>query len=311
MKGIVVKSTGSHYEVFTENRERITCRLRGNFRLKGIKNTNPIVVGDHVTIQYEGEEVGWITALEPRTNYIIRKSTNLSKINHIIAANIDLAFLTVTLKEPRTSLGFIDRFLVAAEAYRIPVCLVFNKMDIYTPEELNIVESWVSIYQNIGYQCLKISVEKRYNLDALKMEMKDKVSLFSGHSGVGKSAILNAIEPHLNLRIGKISDYHKKGLHTTTFAEMFSLSFGGFIIDSPGIKEFGLLEYTKEEVSHYFLEMQPFIGKCKFHNCTHIHEPGCAVKKAVQEDVIAQSRYENYLAILTGDDMALEHWELR
>lgn len=311
MQGLVIKSTGYNYHVLTENNICFTCCLRGNFRIRKIKTTNPIVVGDFVIFEETDTNFGVITEILPRKNYIIRKSVNLSKVTHIIAANIDMAFLVVTLKEPRTSLGFIDRFLIAAEAYRIPVCLVFNKMDIYNNEELDTVENWINIYQNIGYRCLKISALKLENLESLKSEMKHKTALFSGHSGVGKSAIINAIEPALHLKIGSISDYHQKGQHTTTFAEMYPLGFGGFIIDSPGIKEFGLLEYDKEEISHYFLEMRALMSECKFNNCTHTHEPGCAVKKALQEGKIAQSRYDNYQAIIHNDDMNIEHWQLR
>jgi len=310
MRGIITKSTGLWYEVYTASGEIIPCRLRGKFRIDGNKNTNPAVVGDHVEFDLEKDHTGYIVTIEKRKNYIDRKSTKLSKINHLIAANIDQAFLVVTLKEPRTSLGFIDRFLVACEGFRIPVCLVFNKMDIYSLKEICKIDELVQLYTSIGYHVIKSSVVKNEGIDLIKQMMKEKVSLFSGHSGVGKSAILNAIDTTLNLKVGEISQFHNKGKHTTTFAQMFSLSEGGFIIDTPGIKEFGLIQYSKEEIRDYFPEIRAFNNQCRFNNCCHINEPNCAVKKAVEEGKIPSSRYLNYIAILEADDMKLADWQL-
>ena len=290
--------------------DRIECRLRGQFRIHGIKNTNPVVVGDRVEYNVEKDGTGTITNIDPRKNYIERKSTNLSKIRHLIAANIDLAFLVVTLREPRTSLGFIDRFLVAAEGFRIPVCLVFNKMDLYNEAELAVVDELSELYGHIGYQTLRSSVVTDMGIDTIREMVGGKVCLFSGHSGTGKSAIISAIDPNLNLRIGDISKVHNKGKHTTTFAEMFPLA-DGFMVDTPGIKEFGLIQYSKEEVRDYFPELRAFNNRCKFDDCSHTHEPGCLVQEAVENGEIALSRYLNYLAILEADDMKLADWELR
>ena len=289
---------------------RLDCRLRGQFRIHGIKNTNPVVVGDRVEYDIEKDGTGIIINIEPRRNYIERKSTNLSKIRHLIAANIDLAFLVVTLREPRTSLGFIDRFLVAAEGFRIPVCLVFNKMDLYNEAELAVVDELSELYGHIGYQTLRSSVVTGMGVDTMREMVGGKVCLFSGHSGTGKSAIISAIDPKLNLRTGDISKIHNKGKHTTTFAEMFPLA-DGFMVDTPGIKEFGLIQYSKEEVRDYFPELRAFNNRCKFDDCSHTHEPGCLVQEAVENGDIAMSRYLNYLAILEADDMKLADWELR
>ena len=290
--------------------ERLECRLRGQFRIHGIKNTNPVVVGDRVDYGTEKDGTGIITHIETRKNYIERKSTNLSKIRHLIAANIDLAFLLVTQREPRTSLGFIDRFLVAAEGFRIPVCLVFNKMDLYSEAELSVVEELSALYSHIGYGVLRTSVVSGMGIDKLREMIHGKVCLFSGHSGTGKSAIISAIDPTLNLRTGDISKVHNKGKHTTTFAEMFPLA-EGYMIDTPGIKEFGLIQYSKEEVRDYFPEIRAYNNRCKFDDCSHTHEPGCLVQKAVESGEIALSRYLNYIAILEADDMKLADWELR
>ena len=290
--------------------ERLECRLRGQFRIHGIKNTNPVVVGDRVEYGTEKDGTGIITHIETRKNYIERKSTNLSKIRHLIAANIDLAFLLVTLREPRTSLGFIDRFLVAAEGFRIPVCLVFNKMDLYSEAELSVVEELSALYSHIGYGVLRTSVVSGMGIDKLREMIHGKVCLFSGHSGTGKSAIISAIDPTLNLRTGDISKVHNKGKHTTTFAEMFPLA-GGYMVDTPGIKEFGLIQYSKEEIRDYFPEIRAYNNRCKFDDCSHTHEPGCLVQEAVENGEIAMSRYLNYLAILEADDMKLADWELR
>jgi len=310
MNGIVTKSTGSWYDVRNEQGEVVQCRLRGQFRIKGIKNTNPVVVGDRVTYEMENDGTGLISKIETRRNYIERKSTNLSKIRHLIAANIDTAFLLVTLKEPRTSLGFIDRFLVAAEGFRIPVCLVFNKMDLYNEAEVEMVQELHELYGRIGYDTLCTSVISGQGLDELRTKASGKVSLFSGHSGTGKSALISQIDPSLSLRVGDISSRHLKGKHTTTFAEMFPFA-GGYLMDTPGIKEFGLIEYSKEEIRDYFPEIRKYNNCCKFDDCTHLHEPGCAVQQAVEEGEIAESRYLNYLAILLDDDMKLADWELK
>ena len=311
MYGLVTKSTGSWYSVLDEaSGRRLDCRLRGQFRIHGIKNTNPVVVGDRVEYDVEKDGTGTITNIEPRKNYIERKSTNLSKIRHLIAANIDLAFLVVTLREPRTSLGFIDRFLVAAEGFRIPVCLVFNKMDLYNKAELAVVDELSELYEHIGYQTLHSSVVTSMGIDTMREMVGGKVCLFSGHSGTGKSAIISAIDPTLNLRTGDISKVHNKGKHTTTFAEMFPLA-DGFMVDTPGIKEFGLIQYKKEEIRDYFPELRAFNNRCKFDDCSHTHEPDCLVQEAVENGEIALSRYLNYLAILEADDMKLADWQLR
>ena len=310
-EGLVIKSTGSSYIVRTQNGLTINCKLRGKFRIQGIKATNPIAVGDIILFIRDNKQGdGFITDIQPRKNFIYRKSVNLSKISHIIAANIDSAFLIVSLKDPRTPLGFIDRFLVAAEAFRIKTILIFNKTDLYDFDLRQTQKQLQEIYSNIGYECISTSVITNEGLNILKSEMKDKVSLFSGQSGVGKSSIINCIEPDLQLKVSSVSGYNNKGKHTTTFAEMFELSFGGFIIDTPGIKEFGLIHYEKEEISHYFPEMLQLLPLCKFNNCTHTHEPGCAVKQAWQEGKIADSRYQNYLAIIHDEDIELKEWML-
>lgn len=310
ISGIVTKSTGSWYDVREENGGTVACRLRGKFRLKGSKNTNPVVVGDHVKFIMEADQSGYITEIAPRKNYIDRKSTKLSKINHLIAANIDLAFLVVTLREPRSSLGFIDRFLIAAEGFRIPSVLIFNKMDIYDEEEKRILKKTENMYRGIGYETIFCSTVTGEGIEEIREKMQCKVSLFSGHSGVGKSAIINTIFPHLNLKIGEISSYHQKGKHTTTFAQMFPTGENGFIIDTPGIKEFGLIQYSKEEIRDYFPEIRKYNNCCRFNNCLHIHEPGCAAIQAVEEGEISISRYHNYLAILQDEDLKIEDWEL-
>lgn len=311
MKGVITKTTGLWYVVRGEDGNSYNCRLRGKFRIQGIKNTNPAVVGDNITFLIEQDGVGYITEIEKRKNYIDRKSTKLSKISHIIAANIDIAFLVITVSEPRTSLGFIDRFLVAAEGFRIPTCIVINKMDLYSDVELELAEEYTNLYKSIGYEVIHTSVVEGRGMEELKLRMQDKVSLLSGHSGVGKSAIVNYIQPDLQVKIGEISRVHNKGKHTTTFAQMFPLDMGGYIIDTPGIKEFGLIQYSKEEVRDYFPEIRAFNNCCKFANCLHQYEPACQVIKAVEDGKIPISRYQNYLAILADDDMQIEDWKLR
>ncbi len=308
-KGIVIKSTGSWYTVKTEEGNLIESRIKGNIRLKGIRSTNPIAVGDHVELTELKEDsmeggllVGLIYAILPRTNYIIRKSPNLSKESHIIAANIDQAFLVVTIQYPVTTTTFIDRFLVSAEAYRIPCHLIFNKIDLYNEEQIREMNSLIEIYEKIGYQCLTLSAKKNVGFDELKKMMTNKTNVFSGHSGVGKSTIINSLQPYMMLKTGIISEAHFSGKHTTTNSEMYALEFGGYIIDTPGIKGFGVLEMEKEEISHYFPEMFKLLDGCQYYNCTHTHEPGCAVKKSVEEGQISQSRYNSYLGLLEGEE---------
>lgn len=277
----------------------INARIRGQFRLQGIKSTNPVAVGDYVELSENPDNKDYvITEIHDRKNYVIRKATNLSKQSHVIAANLDQAIVIATLAQPRTSLGFIDRFLCTCEAYDVPAAIIFNKIDLYNDEQLAQLKEYEELYTTIGYTCFSVSAINRTSLERLKEFMKDKVNLLSGHSGVGKSTLVNAIDSKLDLRIGSISDYHEKGKHTTTFAEMFELEFGGFIIDTPGIKEFGMVNMEPEEISHYFPEMMQRLQDCKFYNCTHVNEPGCAVIKALEAGEIALSRYQNYLSIL-------------
>ena len=307
MTGIVIKSTGSWYTVRTANGGIVDCRIKGNFRMKDIKSTNPIAVGDNVDFELEKdndvalEKKGIINKIEPRKNYIIRKSINLSKQTHIIAANIDRAFLIVTIASPRTSLGFIDRFLVTAEAYHIPVTVVFNKMDICDEKEKEEVENRIALYTKLGYECCKISALNENDLSFLRKQMKEKINLVSGHSGVGKSTLINGLDNSLNIKTSHISEAHSKGTHTTTFAEMHELKTGGFIIDTPGIKEIGIVDIEKEELWSFFPEMRERVNQCKFNNCLHVNEPGCAVKKAVEIGDIAESRYNSYLSIFSGE----------
>lgn len=298
--GTVVRTTGGWSSVLLEGGNIIDCRLRGSFRTKGIRSTNPVTVGDHVsTILDDDGQTGVITDISPRRNYIIRKSVNLSRESHIIAANIDQALLIMTLKQPRTSFGFIDRFLATSEAYRIPAVVVINKTDLYTdPEDQKLLETTEEVYRSAGYTVLLVSALSGEGLNALKELMKERVSLISGHSGVGKSTLINAIEPGLKLKTSDISIIHEKGRHTTTFSEMLPLSFGGAIIDTPGIKEFGLIDIERNELSHFFPEIFRHAEHCRFHNCLHLNEPGCAVKQASENGSIAETRYSNYITIL-------------
>ena len=305
MDGIVVKSTGSWYEVMKPSGEIINCRLKGKFRLQGLKHTNPVTVGDKINYEMEpNSENGVIFSIEPRKNYIIRKSSNLSKQTHIIASNIDQAILMVTIAFPTTSLGFIDRFLVTAEAYHIPTTIIFNKVDLCTNGLEDVLQETIDLYhKKVGYAFLKTSVNDKIGLDEVKELLQNKTTLVAGHSGVGKSSLLNAIEPNLNLRTGIISKTSFNGQHTTTFAQMHPLSFGGFIIDTPGIREFGVVDLNNAELSHYFKEMKPFIGKCKFNNCQHIHEPQCTVLEALEAGQIPNERYQSYLSIMANEDV--------
>ena len=305
MTGIVYKSTGSWYFVKSEEGELYQCRIKGKFRIKGIKSTNPIAVGDSVEFDVEnkaGEKIGVITLIHERTNYIVRKSVNLSKQTQIIASNIDLAFLLITINNPPTLTTFIDRFLVTARAYSIEVILVFNKIDTYQLEQQSEILYLKDIYEPIGYTCVEVSAKENTNIEVIKNLMKQKTSMFSGHSGVGKTTLLNAIEPGLNLKTKQISDQHQQGQHTTTFAEMFDLSFDAKIIDTPGIKGFGVVAIEKEELGDYFTEFFALKSGCKFHNCIHVNEPQCAVKDALEEEKVSWSRYKSYLQIIEGEE---------
>jgi len=300
MKAVVLKSTGSWYVVKTDDGQFLNCRIRGKFRLKGIKSTNPVVVGDRVEIIQEDDSY-LIDELFERKNSIVRKSVNLSKQTHILASNIDQAILMITLKSPLTSTGFIDRFLVSAEAYGIRVILFFNKIDLYDNRTLELLEERILVYQKIGYQCIKKSILKD-DLSDIKSIMKNKVNLVSGHSGVGKSTFLNMLQPNLKIHTQEVSVQHQQGQHTTTFSEMHLLDFGASIIDTPGVRGFGLVEIDKEELGGFFKEFFELKSKCKFHNCIHLNEPNCAVKEAVKNGQIATSRYKNYLSMLDQDD---------
>lgn len=301
---MVIRSTGSWYEVLSEDKHVYQCRLRGKFKIKGLKVTNPIAVGDYVTYEVEDAATskGIITDILPRENYIIRKSVQKAVFGHILAANIDQAILIVTLALPRTSLGFIDRFLVTAESFRIPVVIVFNKSDLLTAAEARYQQSLAQLYESIGYTCLLTSTVDKQGIEAFKNILTNKKSLLSGHSGVGKSSLVNEVAPGLELRTSEISSFANKGVHTTTFAEMFEIAHNTYIIDTPGIKELGLIDIAKEEISHYFPEMRDLLGECRFHNCTHVHEPGCAVLEGVESGEIAESRYLSYLSMLDDSD---------
>lgn len=302
MKGFVIKNTGSWYSVKTDDGKVVECKIKGNFRLKGIRSTNPVAVGDQVEIALNQEGTAFITHIDERRNYIIRKSQNLSKQSHIIAANVDQAFLIVTVNYPQTSTTFIDRFLASAEAYSVPVVLVFNKRDILSDDERHYQQSMVHLYETIGYECREISAATGEGIEGLHRLLKGKITLLSGNSGVGKSTLINQILPEANLRTAEISDAHNTGMHTTTFSEMLELPEGGYIIDTPGIKGFGTFDMEPEELTSYFREIFHFSKDCKFSNCTHTHEPGCAVLKALEDHYIAQSRYQSYLGMLEDKD---------
>ncbi len=330
MKGLVIKNTGSWYTVRTDDGQLIDCKVKGNFRIKGIRSTNPVAVGDRVTVSLppapsEGRgssEAGWITAIDDRRNYIIRKSINLSKQSHILAANVDQAFLVVTVIRPETSTTFIDRFLASAEAYRVPVVLIFNKTDILDEDARRYQEALVNLYETVGYECRQVSAETGSGIDELRPLLEGKITLLSGNSGVGKSTLINRLVPGVNLRTADISDAHQMGMHTTTFSEMISLpqpppsegennrscnqtpppseglGEASYLIDTPGIKGFGTFDMEREELTSYFKEIFEYSKQCRFSDCTHTHEPGCAVLKAVEEHYIAQSRYQSYLSML-------------
>lgn len=304
MEGIVIKSTGSWYIVLDANDQKYNCRLRGKFKLEGFKVTNPIAVGDKVEFIVEdvAEGTGIITGIIQRENYIIRKSPHKTGHGHIIASNIDQAILVATLIFPKTSLGFIDRFLVSAEAYRIPAIIIFNKSDLYDKEILQYYQHLSHLYGMLGYKTLIISAEKETGLQEVKALLKGKTSLLTGHSGVGKSTLLNKLVPGGIQKVAEVSDFAQKGTHTTTFAEMFKVEKDTYLIDTPGIKEWGLIDIEEEELSHFFPELRDLMGKCKFSNCTHTHEPGCEIMEAFNKGTVAASRYESYLSMLEGDD---------
>jgi len=300
-RGIVIKSTGSRYTVKDGKGTYLECLIGGKLRIQDSKITNPVAVGDFVTYEINGD-YGIIKSIEQRKNYIIRKSSNLSRQGHIIASNIDLAVLIVTVKYPSTLTTFIDRFLVTAEAYRIPAVLLFNKIDLFNEDEIEYNNAMMYVYEQIGYPCLAISIEKEMNMTKVRELMQGKICLLSGHSGVGKSSLIRYLDPSKNIRISPISDAHHKGKHTTTHSEMFELENNTFIIDTPGIKGFGVIDINKEEVYHFFPEFFKLSSQCQYYNCTHLHEPNCAVKDALDKDLISISRYNSYLSILSGDD---------
>ena len=319
MKGLVIKNTGSWYTVLTDDGQLLDCKVKGNFRIKGIRSTNPVAVGDRVTVNTppgrgeggaspplgRGQGGAWITEIEDRRNYIIRKSINLSKQSHIIAANVDQAMLIVTVVKPETSTTFIDRFLASAEAYRVPVILIFNKVDLLSDDERHYQQMMIQLYETIGYECFAISATTGEGVEALRSKLEGKITLFSGNSGVGKSTLINRLVPGVNLRTADISDAHQTGMHTTTFSEMIPLDSQqptGWLIDTPGIKGFGTFDMEREELTSYFREIFEFSKQCRFSDCTHTHEPGCAVLKAVDDHLIAASRYQSYLSMLDDKD---------
>ncbi|MGL4993020.1 MAG: ribosome small subunit-dependent GTPase A [Bacteroidales bacterium] len=302
MNGLVIKNTGSWYSVKTDEGKMVECKIKGKFRLQGIRTTNPIAVGDRVKITLNQEGQAMIHEIEERRNYIIRRSSNLSKQAHILAANLDQAFLIITLKAPATTTVFIDRFLASAEAYRIPVEILINKSDALDQEEMEYSQAITNLYSSIGYPCHNISAKSGYNLDMVRDKIKGRITLLSGHSGVGKSTLINALIPGLTIRTGEISQAHQQGMHTTTFSEMYETPEQGYIIDTPGIRGFGTVDFKKEEVSHFFPDIFKHSANCRFNNCRHINEPGCAVLEAVENHYISQSRYSSYISILNDEE---------
>lgn len=308
-QGLVIKTTGSWYTVEDADGNKVECKVKGNFRIKDIKSTNPVAVGDRVNFLVNrdqknrpGIDTGWITSIEERKNYIVRRSINLSKQSHIIAANIDQAVLVVTIVWPVTSTAFIDRYLASAEAYRIPVLMVFNKTDLYSEKDIAEMHTLISVYSKIGYACIPSSAVDKTGIEQLKQALKDKINVINGHSGVGKSSLINLLQPGLSLKTTEISEMHKTGKHTTAFSAMYKLNFGGYIIDTPGIKGFGMLDMEAWEISHYFPEIFKIAANCQYKNCSHTHEPACAVKEAVENGTVALSRYTSYLGLLEGND---------
>lgn len=310
MTGLVIKNTGSWYMVKVDQKDGLgnqaqpllPCKVKGNFRLKGIRTTNPVTVGDRVTVVPNSDGSAFITKIEERRNYIIRRASNLSKQAHILASNLDNVILIITVAHPVTSTTFIDRFLATAEAYRVPTTLVINKKDLYDADEMQYAENLAYLYKYIGYDVKNVSVSTGEGMEEIKELLKDKITLLSGHSGVGKSSFINAILPDQKIRTAELSDVHDQGMHTTTFSEMYELPDGGYIIDTPGIKGFGTIEFSKEETSHYFREIFKISEDCRFNNCTHTHEPGCAVRAALEDHRISQSRYDSYLSILEDEN---------
>lgn len=297
-EGTVVKNTGSSYVVLTDKGEEVSCRVKGNFRIKGIRTTNPVAVGDRVSIQKASDDADYITAISPRRNYIIRRASNLSKESHILAANLDQAAVVISLRDPFTPLTFIDRFLATAEAYNVPAIIIINKEDLWDEDDRLLADAIKNLYMNIGYPVFTVSAESKKGLDELSAHLKDKTTLIAGNSGVGKSSLINALIPGANLKTGKISDIHHTGMHTTTFSEMIPLPNGGALIDIPGVKGFGTIDFSVEEVSHYFPEIFKEGANCRYSDCKHTGEPGCAVVPAVEDHRIAESRYASYLSIL-------------
>jgi|WetSurMetagenome_2_1015567.scaffolds.fasta_scaffold75785_2 ribosome biogenesis GTPase / thiamine phosphate phosphatase len=302
-QGIVIKSTGSRYRVMQENGKVVECTIKGKFRVKEVRSTNPLAVGDKVLFEFEkGGETGIITELQDRKNYILRKASNLSKESQVLAANIDNLYLMISIILPETPVEFIDRFLATAEAYRVPASILINKTDLYGEKENERLEFLISMYGKIGYECLRLSVKENRGVEAVRLKMKNKINLLSGNSGVGKTSLINAFDPSLSLKTAEISDYHKQGKHITTFPEMYKMSFGGFIIDSPGIRGFGVVNMKRNEIYHFFPEIFRTSKECRFYNCLHLDEPGCAVRKAVDEGIIDPLRYRSYLNILEDDN---------
>lgn len=302
MQGLVIRNTGSFYQVKTSDGEIVNCRIKGKFRIQGIKSTNPVAVGDYVTFSVTPEGEGLISEIAERKNYVVRRPANLSKQRHVIAANVDQALLIVTVNYPETSTTFIDRFLATCEAYRVPAKIIINKKDLYSEEELEYMRNLMFLYEQIGYQCFAVSALTGDGVDNVRELLMGRVSLLSGNSGVGKSSLINAVCPDFKAKTGEISEIHNKGMHTTTFSEMFELDEGTYLIDTPGIKGFGTIDFEKEEVGHFFPEIFRISKDCRFGNCTHVHEPGCAVIKAVEESFISQSRYNSYLSVMEDCD---------
>lgn len=302
MQGLVIRNTGSFYQVKTSDGEIVNCRIKGKFRIQGIKSTNPVAVGDYVTFSVTPEGEGLISEIAERKNYVVRRPANLSKQRHIIAANVDQALLIVTVNYPETSTTFIDRFLATCEAYRVPAKIIINKKDLYSEEDLEYMRNLMFLYEQIGYQCFAVSALTGEGVEDIRSLLSGSVSLLSGNSGVGKSSLINAVCPDFKAKTGEISEIHNKGMHTTTFSEMFELDEGTYLIDTPGIKGFGTIDFEKEEVGHFFPEIFRVSKDCRFGNCTHVHEPGCAVIKAVEESYISQSRYNSYLSVMEDCD---------